>query len=224
MLLAKQIIVLLLVGFVNGQLDAWLPYFHAPLWLQEQLPRVTFSLFWFIAASVVTHLVHRLFDSWEKRRATATLPKLPKLLKDLAAITVWIGFGFVILSSVFGVDVTALLTASGVMIAVIGFALRSMISDVFTGIALGVERPYQIGDWIQVEEHEPGKVVEMNWRSTKIETEAQVVVVFSTSTLATTPFQNFSRPQQYFRDHFNITLDSSITVYQAERIFLSAIS
>ena len=37
-------------------------------------------------------------------------------------------------------------------VAVIGFALRNIISDLFSGIALGIDAPYRIGDWIETAE------------------------------------------------------------------------
>ena len=56
------------------------------------------------------------------------------------------------------------LTTSGIIIAVIGFALRNLIADVFTGIA----RPLHIGDWIQFNDGPPGKVVEINWWAARL--------------------------------------------------------
>jgi small-conductance mechanosensitive channel len=33
---------------------------------------------------------------------------------------------------------------------IIGFALRNIILDIFTGLAINIERPYNIGDWIEI--------------------------------------------------------------------------
>jgi small-conductance mechanosensitive channel len=190
-------------------------------WLQQGVPIAAQVLFWALLTSLLVNVTHHALNSWEKQHPGITIPKL---LRDLSSLVIWSGFIVLVLSGVFEIDVTALLTASGLAIAVIGFALRSMISDIFTGIALGIERPFRIGDWVQVDDYAPGKVIQMNWRSTTIETEELVTVIFSNSLLATKPFQNYSRPHRYFRDSFTIALDSTITTHKAERIFLSAIS
>jgi small-conductance mechanosensitive channel len=51
---------------------------------------------------------------------------------------------------------------------VIGFALRNVISDVFVGIALGIDHPYRIGDWIETAQGSAGKVAEITWRTTRL--------------------------------------------------------
>ena len=43
-------------------------------------------------------------------------------------------------------------------------------SDVFAGIALGLEQTYRIGDWVALEVGLGGRVVEITWRATRIET------------------------------------------------------
>ena len=106
----------------------------------------------------------------------------------------------------------------------IGFALRNLISDVFTGIALGLERPLKIGDWIEFDQGEPGRIVEINWRSSRLVTADEISVVVPNSQLATAAFRNYSTPQKYWRDKFDIVLPYDVTYRQAERILLSAVA
>ena len=86
---------------------------------------------------------------------------VPRLLSDLVAGIVWVVVAMVVLAQVFALPVAALLTTSGVAIAIIGFALRDMIASLFSGIAINLERPYQIGDWIEVEPGVVGRVLEV---------------------------------------------------------------
>ena len=73
----------------------------------------------------------------------------PRLLTDLLSAALFAAAAMIILLLVFDQPATGLITFSSVVIAVIGFALRNVISDVFSGIALGVDHPYRIGDWIE---------------------------------------------------------------------------
>ena len=69
---------------------------------------------------------------------------------------------------VFDQPATGLITVSSVVIAVIGFALRNVISDLFSGIALGIDHPYSIGDWIETTQGSAGLVSEISWRTTRL--------------------------------------------------------
>ena len=145
------------------------------------------------------------------------------LVQLTAVILAIIAFG-IIMVTVFNIPVSGVMTTSGVFIAIVGFALRNMISDLFTGIALGIERPFGYGDWIQLNDGTVGRVVEMNWRSTRLLTREEISVVIPNSELALTTFKNYSKPERAWRDEFDILLSHSVTAHQAERILLSAVS
>jgi hypothetical protein len=38
-----------------------------------------------------------------------------------------------------------------------------MIADIFSGLALTVERPFTIGDWLEIGSGLAGKIIEANW-------------------------------------------------------------
>ncbi len=73
----------------------------------------------------------------------------PRLLTDLMSAILFAAAAMTILLFVFDQPATGLVTVSSVVIAVIGFALRNVISDLFSGIALSVDHPYRIGDWMK---------------------------------------------------------------------------
>ena len=161
---------------------------------------------------------------WNSRARRRSGVPVPKLLTQLAGLAIWITTAIILLAVVYDVPVAGFLTTSGIIIAVIGFALRNLIADVFTGIALGIERPLQIGDWIQFDEGPLGKVVEINWRAARLITMDEVSVMVPNSQLATAAFRNYSQPNEYWRDDFEIVLPYDVTYRQAERILLSAVA
>ena len=178
--------------------------------------------FWCLAALIANRLLHILvWQGWFRLRSGVPVPKL---LPDLAGVLIWLAAFFAMLALAFGIDVSGLVTTSGVAIAIIGFALRNMIADVFTGIALGIEQPLRIGDWIELEDGTVGRVAEINWRATRLVTKAELTKVVPNSYLATHPFTNYHAPDEYFCDKLEIVLDYDVTAHQAERILLSAVS
>lgn len=71
---------------------------------------------------------------------------------------------FVILAAALhecGINVSALLGAAGVVGIAVGYAAKSSIANVISGFFLMLERPFEVGDTLVVEEVE-GKVVAVN--------------------------------------------------------------
>lgn len=190
------------------------------------LDRTILTLLWLAGGFVAVRAADVLV--WRGWFATRTKHEPPKLLRTVVGVTLW---GFVLLgivSVVFGQSITGLLTASSVVLAVVGFAMRSLIADLFYGIALAAERPFEVGHWIRIDgngedKNVEGKVVEMNWRATRLLTEEKISVVVPNGVLAGSQFENFSHPQPYFRASFSVRLAYEVTSYQAERVLLSAV-
>jgi small-conductance mechanosensitive channel/CRP-like cAMP-binding protein len=140
-----------------------------------------------------------------------------RMIQQLVVTVCWvIAIGFVG-AIFFDVPVGSLVTTSGLLVAMIGIALKNVISDVFTGLAL----PIKIGDWIEVDGH-TGRVVEISWRATRLQTLDRIMVIIPNTHFTAKPFRNFSLPEPYFRDSFRVVLDHSVTTHQAERILLAA--
>jgi small-conductance mechanosensitive channel/CRP-like cAMP-binding protein len=133
-----------------------------------------------------------------------------KLLIDLFGLVVFLGALFGIVGIVLGQPISGLLASSGLFAAIIGFAIHGMIADVFSGLALHVERPFAIGDWIELGSGIAGKVIEANWRAVHLVTMEGRAVVVPNSELAHGQFINVTAPQRYFRLKRTICLDYSV--------------
>src|SRR6266705_2755702 len=67
-----------------------------------------------------------------------------------------------------GAAVILLSTAFAVAI-IVGFAGQNLFAGVIGGISIQINRPYKVGDWLQVGERF-AEVMEINWRSTRLRT------------------------------------------------------
>jgi small-conductance mechanosensitive channel len=142
-----------------------------------------------------------LFDiaepgSWQRQ--------VPKLLRDLAqSILVLVGFA-IVMSEVWDANLGGLLTALGVGSIVIGLALQDTLSNVFAGIAMLIERPFVVGDWIQAGTT-IGKVTEINWRAVHLETGRKQLIVIPNGIIAKGELMNFSQPTPVHRERIEIS-------------------
>jgi small-conductance mechanosensitive channel/CRP-like cAMP-binding protein len=155
-------------------------------------------------------------------------PAAPRLVSDLARVVFFGLAGVAVAGFVLHLPVTGLLATSGVLIAVLGFALRGVLSDVFSGIAINVEHPYRIGDWLQVGTGSggpfvTGRVIEVNWRSTRLMTNDGTTVVMPNGLIAASRFINYSMPESCYRTSLRVHLDPAVPVERARRILTTAL-
>ena len=123
-------------------------------------------------------------------------PREARLLQDLVVGIVYAGMALSVLAFVFAVPVGTLIATSGVFAIILGLALQNTLSDVFSGIALNLGRPFVLGDWIALSDGTEGRVVETNWRSTHLLTSTHNVVALPNSFLAKLGLTNVSSPDE----------------------------
>src|ERR1700690_338347 len=97
-----------------------------------------------------------LFDVVLVRRA------IPRILRDLAqGIAYLITAALVLTRS--DVDVTKVFTASVLTTAVIGLALQETLGNIVAGLALQLERDFEVGDWISLDDRINGRIRDVRW-------------------------------------------------------------
>ena len=89
--------------------------------------------------------------------------------------TVWI-LGLIWLLSLIGVDQAGILATFGAFGLALGLAVQDILKSFFAGLYLLFERPFLLGDEIQVKEH-VGRVEEVGFRATVIRAEDNVRIV-----------------------------------------------
>jgi small-conductance mechanosensitive channel len=122
--------------------------------------------------------------SWRKR--------IPSIFLDVARFAlIAIGVGL-IFAYIWGAHIGGLFTALGVSSIVLGLTLQNSVGQIISGLLVLFEQPFQLGDWIQTPTAR-GRVVEVNWRATHIDTGSGLLIM-PNSVLAAASFTNFSRP------------------------------
>jgi CRP-like cAMP-binding protein/small-conductance mechanosensitive channel len=125
----------------------------------------------------------------------AVLPRLgvvrPRIVQDVAvaaAFCVWA----VIRLRVHNVDLTSILATSAVVTAVIGLSLQDTLGNILGGMALQFDESVGVGDWIKSDDT-VGRVVEIRWRYTAVETRNWETVIIPNSVLVKNKFQVLGR-------------------------------
>jgi small-conductance mechanosensitive channel/CRP-like cAMP-binding protein len=125
---------------------------------------------------------------------------LPKIIHDILQGLAYFAAGLVTLRRA-GVEPGQLLTTSALLTAVVGLALQDTLGNLFAGLAVQAQRPFEVGDWLHLDNdaRHIGRVVEVNWRATTIVTNDELVIVVPNGTIAKNPITNFSRPSKTVR-------------------------
>ncbi len=107
-----------------------------------------------------------------------------RLFADLASAFIYVVAFVGIMDTVLKEPVGALLATSGVLAIVLGLALQNTLADVFSGLAINIEHPFAAGDWITMNDDAEGRVIEINWRATRIRTSSNDMIVIPNSVIA----------------------------------------
>lgn len=118
-------------------------------------------------------------------RAFRVVP--PRILRDLTAALAYLGL-VLFLFSTYHVDVTGIVATSAVVTAVIGFSLQDTLANVMGGLALQLDQSIRPGDWVR-HGGTTGRVREITWRQTSLETRAGETVLIPNSVLAKSEVQ-----------------------------------
>jgi len=143
---------------------------------------------WWVLAARLLAVLLRLFLGHDKHSREA------RLFSDLLSGSIYIGTLLIILNFVLKLPIGGVLATSGIFAIVLGLALQNTLADVFSGIAVGVEQPFHVGDRIKLGDRIEGRVVEVNWRSIRLQTDEDDVAIVPNSTVAKAEIVNRSFP------------------------------
>ena len=137
-----------------------------------------------MAAALINALVFSLVNPLRQDRVPE---RFPIILQDAMVIAL------VIASAMF--LSAELVTTSAVSAVVLGFALQDTLGNAFAGLAIQSEKPFNVGHWVKVGEHE-GRVAEVTWRATKLRTKSGNFVILPNNMVAKEPVVNYSEPAE----------------------------
>ena len=149
-------------------------------------PRLPMELFgtawWLLGAWLVNGLLDRIL--LRTLFPNDNEPHARRLFADLASVLVYIIALVGIMDTVFKQPFTAVLTTSGIVAIILGLALQNTLSDVFSGLAINIERSFRAGDWITLPEKVEGQIMEINWRAARVKTDSNDLIVIPNSVFA----------------------------------------
>ncbi len=146
----------------------------------------------------------------------------PRILRNLVAVLIYLLAVGATAVFVFERTAGGVLVSTGVVVGIVGFALQNLIADLFSGIALTIERPFSKGDWIQLPDGTEGAVVDINWQSTHLRSLHHGLYVVPNSVVTRSTVHNTSRPSQAYATWVTISVDRAYPPDIVRRLLLEA--
>jgi small-conductance mechanosensitive channel/CRP-like cAMP-binding protein len=123
----------------------------------------------------------------------------PKIVRDVVDGVLFLVAIAVVLRTSLNFDVAGLVATSAALSVVVGFALQETLGNLFAGLSLQLEHPFQVGDWISVGDF-TGRVAQVAWRATKLDTVRNEQVSIPNGSIAKASVINYSRHGAVARD------------------------
>jgi small-conductance mechanosensitive channel/CRP-like cAMP-binding protein len=170
----RRTVMLALLYLVAFGVWALLSFFHQDA--SAHLARETAELLGSIA--IVSLVAVAIFDLG-----------LPAIGIDAAPIVtdLMVGLGYIVAALLTlhraGFNFSGILATSALLTTITAFSLQSTLSNVVGGVALQVDNSIKVGDWVQLESGRQGRVREIRWRYTVIETRDWDTLIVPNATL-----------------------------------------
>jgi len=174
-----------------------------------------------LSTSVVVNLLDRfLWDYYyEKRKRTI----IPRLLRDSVASIIVLIVLILVLSVGYHAEtqLKGVLAGSGVIAIILGFAAQNVLSSLFAGMSLQLERPYKVGDWLKIGDIY-GEVMEIHWGATKLRTNDAITVHIPNNEMVKQTIVNLNYPTRLHFKRLEIGVDYGVAPNRVKDALLRA--
>ncbi len=178
-----------------------------------------------ICTNIAYRSLHELLEWYAGRMAEVGHEGVDRQLAPLAEK---LGTLFLIITALmitlkhFNYDILSFVTALGIGSLAIGMAAKDTLAQVISGFTLILDRPFRIGDRIQLAGGQIGDVADIGLRSTRIKTLDNMLLVIPNSDLCNTMVVNQAFPDFRIRGRINVGVGYGSDVEQVKQLLVEA--
>lgn len=177
-----------------------------------------------IQAAIVLSKTFRIF-SFEYLFLGHKKVGVPVLLVNLSTLLLTLVLAAWLLSAIFNIRLAPLLATSAIFSLVLGLALQDTLGNLFAGIALQLDKPYEIGDWIEIQSSGQkwvGQVHEITWRATVLIGYSEEAITVPNRTMAQAQISNFATRQRPLLRRYVLHLPYGSPIERAKTAMIEA--
>lgn len=117
------------------------------------------------------------------------------LLGTIVTMFVWV-IGILLILSNIGVNVSSLLAGIGIGGVAIAFALKEILTDLFSSFSIYFDKPFRAGDTVSLGGQDSGTVEKIGIKTTRIRTASGEQMIISNKDLTTSRLRNFKQMER----------------------------
>ena len=190
---------------------------------RDEVTNLGYGIFWSIVVLLVFHFAIRaviwVLETLSERSGTRRLTF--KWLIPITRMLLWAIAGYLIVSTIFRVDAQGILAASAALGLALGIAAQDLLKNVFGGLIVVFDQPFQVGDKISVGDTY-GEVVSIGLRSTRIITADDDLVSVPNSQVVEEQVANSNAGQLNCQVVTDLYLPGSVDEQRAKEIAFEA--
>ena len=162
-----------------------------------------------LSTALLVALINRyVWDFYfEQRKQTP----IPHFLREVVALVIFLIALLLVLSIGYHAEreLRGLLAGSGIAAIILGFAGQNLFGGIIAGISLQINRPYKVGDWLQVGERF-AEVMEINWRSTRLCTNDNIYLDIPNNEMIRQMIVNLHYPTEIHAMRIRVGVDYNV--------------
>ena len=183
-------------------------------WIAFVISAIALTGFVFQWTWTASQLGVRTFNSYHSgKRAANFAPVIRNLWKMVVFV-----IGFLIVLSVWSVDITPLVASAGIIGIIVAVAAQGTFSNIFAGVALSFDQTYKVGDVLTLRSGDRGTVTDISMRSTTLLTRDNVAITVPNSNLNEQRITNESSPRRSRRIRVPVGVAYGSDLGQVEEI------
>ena len=169
----------------------------------------------------VASIASNVFN-WHIERASSTdryslVLRLFPLLRRIVAVSIYVVGALLVLGQL-DINISPLIAGLGLGGLAVALAIQPTLANLFAGTYVMTEGVITLGDYIELENGVSGYVVDVGWRSTRIRTWSNNLVVISNSRFAETIITNYQEPVPAVNVIVNCGVSYDSDLYKVEQV------
>jgi small-conductance mechanosensitive channel/CRP-like cAMP-binding protein len=147
---------------------------------------------------------------------------MPRIIRTLAVWAITFFIAAVLLRLEYKFDLSSLFATSALLSVVLGFALQETLGNLFAGLTLNAEHPFEQGEWVSFGKF-TGRVLDVGWRSTRLVTLDEDEILVPNGLISREVVINHMRPQNTDVIELMIGVDMEVSPARAKAVLVEAV-
>ncbi|MCR9265723.1 MAG: mechanosensitive ion channel family protein [Flavobacteriaceae bacterium] len=169
--------------------QVWLEFHQSVI---DHIPKVVLAIIVILLFALIANIIKNLCVKIYKRVFRKNYLNIERIIASMF-YALFFAIGIFLALHILGLDkpLEKMLAGAGIIGIIAGFALKDIASNMFSGLLVDVQRPYKVGDWVEID-GKYGVVMDISWLTTKIKTVPGQEVFVPNQIIYNGTFTNFS--------------------------------